>query len=101
MHQGDLDKVKGVYHINAVDEITQFEVVMSVEGISEAFLMPVLEALLAAFPFKIQCFHSDNGSKYINYQVAGLLEKLHIEFTKSRARHSNDNGLMESKNGSV
>ncbi len=101
VHQGDWDKIKGVYHINAVDEVTQFEAVMSVEGISEAFLIPVLEALLDTFPFKLQGFHSDNGSEYINYQVAGLLEKLHIEFTKSRARRSNDNGLVESKNASV
>lgn len=31
VHQGDQDGVKGVYHINAVDEITQMEVVFSVE----------------------------------------------------------------------
>jgi hypothetical protein len=33
--------------------------------------------------------------------VAALLEKMRIEQTKSRARHSNDNALAESKNGSV
>lgn len=43
VHQGDQDKVKGLYHINAVDEVTQFEVVCSVEQINEAFLIPVLE----------------------------------------------------------
>ena len=36
VHQGDLDGEKGVYHINAVDEVTQFEVVVSVEKISES-----------------------------------------------------------------
>ncbi len=46
-------------------------------------------------------FHSDNGSEYINKRVAALLEKLHIEFTKSRSRQSNDNALAESKNGAV
>ena len=30
VHQGDLDKVKGVYHINAVDEVTQMQVMVSV-----------------------------------------------------------------------
>ena len=30
-----------------------------------------------------------------------FLEKLLIEFTKSRPRHSNDNALAESKNGSI
>lgn len=90
VHQGDLDKQKGVYHINAVDEVTQFEVVCSVEKISERYLMPVLEQLLDAFPFTLLGFHSDNGSEYINKRVAELLEKLRIEFTKSRSRHSNE-----------
>jgi len=101
VHQGDWDKSKGVYHINAVDEVTQYEIIVSVQGISESFLMPALEALLDAFPFEIQGFHSDNGSEYINKRVARLLEKLNIEFTKSRARRSNDNGLVESKNAAV
>lgn len=101
VHQGDQDKEKGVYHINAVDEVTQFQVVVSVEKISENYLIPVLEELLSAFPFSIINFHSDNGSEYINRTVARLLNKLQIEMTKSRARHTNDNALVESKNGSV
>ncbi|MCP4257383.1 MAG: transposase family protein [Planctomycetes bacterium] len=101
VHQGDQDGMKGVYHINAVDEITQFEIVASVEKISERYLIPVLEQMLEAFPFVIQSFHSDNGSEYINKQVAKLLNKLLIEFTKSRARQSNDNALAESKNAAV
>lgn len=102
VHQGDLDRVKGLYHINLVDEVTQFQFVGSVERISERYLLPLLEALLEAFPFTVQGFHADNGSEYINHRVTGLLSKLHIqEFTKSRARHTNDNALVESKNGSV
>ena len=96
-HQGDLDGEKGVYHINAVDEVTQFEVVVSVERISEVYLIPALAHLLASFPFVIRGFHANNGSEYINRRVARLLEKLRIEFTKSRARHSNDNALVECK----
>jgi transposase InsO family protein len=101
VHQGDLDKIKGVYHINAVDEVTQWQVVGAVEQISEAYLIPILEAMLEQFPFRIRGFHSDNGSEFINGRVAKLLEKLLIEQTKSRPRHSNDNGLVESKNGAV
>lgn len=101
VHQGDLDGCKGVYHINAVDEVTQFEVVVSVEKISEAYLIPALKILLAAFPFKIINFHSDNGSEYVNKTVARLLKKLLIEFTKSRPRKSNDNALAEGKNAAI
>jgi transposase InsO family protein len=101
VHQGDLDGVKGVYHINAVDEMTQFEIVCAVEKISEHYLIPILEQLLEQFPFELQGFHADNGSEYINKRVARLLHKLFIEFTKSRSRHSNDNALVESKNGAI
>lgn len=101
VHQGDLDGRKGVYHINAVDEVTQFEVVVSVEKISEHYLIPALEILLASFPFNIINFHSDNGSEYVNKTVAALLGKLLIEFTKSRPRQSNDNALAEGKNAAI
>ena len=101
VHQGDLDGVKGVYHINAVDEVTQWEVVGAVAQISEAWLIPVLERMLAQFPFRILGFHTDNGSEFINHRVAALLNKLLAEQTKSRPRHSNDNGLVETKNGAV
>jgi transposase InsO family protein len=101
VHQGDQDGAKGVYYINAVDCITQWEIVACCEKISEAYLLPVIEAMLAQFPFRILGFHADNGSEYINHQVAGLLGKLNVEFTKSRPRHSNDNGLVETKNGVV
>lgn len=101
VHQGDLDGVKGLYHINAVDEVTQWQVVGATAQISEAWLMPVLEAILEQFPFRIQGFHSDNGSEFINHTVAQMLNKLWVEQTKSRPRHSNDNGLAESKNGWV
>ena len=101
VHQGDLSGYKGVYHINAVDEITQWEIVASVERISESYLVPLLETMLLQFPFITRGFHSDNGSEFVNHIVARLLNKMLIRFTKSRPRHSNDNGLVETKNGSV
>jgi transposase InsO family protein len=102
VHQGDQDGLKGLYHINAVDCVTQFEALATCERISEAFLIPVLDALLTSFPFPILGFHVDNGSEYINRHVAELLNKLLIEeFTKSRPRHSNDNALAESKSAST
>src|SRR6202030_352450 len=81
--------------------VTQWQVVGATERISEAWLKPVLEAILEQFPFRILGFHSDNGSEFINHTVAAMLNKLLIEQTKSRPRHSNDNGLVESKNGAV
>ena len=101
VHQGDRDGVQGVYHINAVDEVTQFQVLGAVAQISEAALLPILKAMLAQFPFRIYGFHSDNGSEFINHKVADMLNKLLIEQTKSRPRRCNDNALVECKNGAV
>jgi transposase InsO family protein len=103
VHQGDQPNggEKGVYHINAVDEVTQWEVAGSTPRISEAYLEPVLEHMLRQFPFRILGFHTDNGAEFINKTVAELLEKLLIEQTKSRPRQSGDNGLVEAKNGAI
>ena len=101
VHQGDLNGKKGVYHINMVDAVTQWEIVACVETISEVYLEPVLAEALGAFPFMILNFHSDNGSEFINRVIARLLNKLLIEQTKSRSGRTNDNALVEGKNGSV
>jgi transposase len=101
VHQGDPPGGKGVFHIDAVDEVTQWQIVSASARIREAWLEPVLEAMLRQFPFRILGFHSDNGSEFINRVVASMLQKLLIEQTKSRPRQSNDNGLVETKNGAV
>lgn len=101
VHQGDRDGVKGVYHINAVDCVSQWEMVACCESLSEAHLLPVLERLMAGFPFRVIGFHADNGSEYVNWAVARLLMRLKINFTRSRPRRSNDNALVETKKGAI
>jgi hypothetical protein len=101
VHQGDNEKEKGVYHINTIDEVTQFQFVGATPIISERYLLPILEKLIDFYPFKIVEFHSDNGSEFINHVVCNLLNKLLIRLTKSRARKTNDNALVEGKNGST
>jgi hypothetical protein len=73
VHQGDFDGIKGVYHINAVDELTQMQLIVCVERISEHFLLPALELLLERFPFEILGFHCDNvlsskASRFASYE---------------------------------
>lgn len=101
VHQGDWDGHKGVYHLNSVDAVTQWEVVGCTSKISEAYLIPVFTAMLAQHPVCILGLHFDNGSEFINHKMRELLEKLAVEFTKSRALHSSDNALVEGKNGAV
>ncbi len=74
----------------------------TVRAISERCLVPVLEELIEACPLKVRGFDADNGSEYINHRVVEMLKGLHVpEFIKSRPRRSNDNALVESRNGNV
>ncbi len=101
VHQGDQGKEKGVYYINSVDEVTQWQIVLCTEKISEAYLMPIVEMLLDQYPFKIIEFHTDNGSEYINHWLVKLLNKMLIKLTKNRSRKTTDNALAESKNNAI
>ena len=101
VHQGNHDGQAGLYHINAVDTVTQWQVLGGVETISERHLIPVLEAMLHQFAFRIRGFHCDKGSEFLNHSVARLLNKLLIEFTKSRLCRTTGNALVEGNDGAV
>lgn len=101
VHQGDCNGKKGVYHLNTVDEVTQWEIPVAVENLQEASVEPALDEAFVLFPFTIRNFHSDNGGEYINDVVHDLVSRWGAKQTKSRPRHSNDNGLVETKNGAV
>ena len=61
-----------------MDEITQREIIFIIRG-----------------------FHFDKNSESVNHAVAQLLNKLLIRFTRSRLKHTDDNGLVETKNGTM
>jgi len=99
--QGDHDGIRGPYYINAVDCVTQWQVVATDHPLSEACMLPVIKQMLDQLPFKIVGFHADNASEYVNHRVAKMLDKLKVEFTRSRHRHSNDNGLAMARSTSA
>jgi len=102
VHQGGNGKNgTGIYHLNLVDEVTQWEVVVSVASLHEKHVLPALKLALALFPFVIREFHADNGSEFINAHVANLLTTLHATLSKSRPRKHNDNALVEGKNAHI
>ncbi len=56
------------------------------QTIAENHLLPVIEQMLAQFPFEMLGLHADNGSEHENHRVAQMLDKLRVEFTRSRPR---------------
>jgi hypothetical protein len=78
-------------------------------GRGQQLFVRLLQLVLTLFAFAARRprdlqhpqLHADNGSEYINYMVARLLEELLVEFTKSRANRSQDNALVEGKNRAI
>lgn len=102
VHQGDHeDGRKGVYHINLIDEVTQFEYIVTVACLNSQEIKKALERAFKMFPFTIKGFHSDNGTEYVNEDISQALLQCLIDFTRSRSGKSNDNALVEGKNGSI
>jgi len=90
-----------IYYLNAVDELTQWEVVVCLPRLTTDYLKQAVPLLLIGFPFVLFNFHSDKGGEFMNQSVALFLTEETINQTKSRAYHCNDNALVETKNGSV
>jgi len=90
-----------VYHINNVDEVTQWEIPVAVETIQEACVEPALDEAFLLFPFIVKNFTVTTVENFINYKVQQFLRRWKSNQTKSRPRHSNDNGLAETKNGAI
>jgi hypothetical protein len=78
VHQGIHDGRAGLFHINAVDTVTQWRVIGFVETICERDLIPVLQVMLYQYPFRILEFHCDNGSEFLNHRVSQMLNKLPV-----------------------
>jgi len=53
------------------------------------------------FPFPLRVFDSDNGSEFINHEVAAWLQQHDIGQTRSRPYQKNDQATVESKNNHV
>lgn len=60
-----------------------------------------VDQLTASFPFPVRTFDSDNGSEFINHQVAVWLQGRDIAQPRSRPYHKNDQATVESKNNHV
>ena len=100
-HSGNSEQGEFVHSLNVTDIHSTWVESRAVMGKGQAGVLEAMKAIEQALPFKLLGIDSDNGSEFINETVSGILQDLLIEQTKSRARKSNDNGLVESKNGAV
>ena len=74
MHQGDQDGAKGVYHINAVDEVTHWQVVGAVAQIGEAWLITVLERMSERRRQKCRAMDAEENQRQVSLRAPPPLE---------------------------
>ena len=67
----------------------------------QSLVLAGLEAIRRQLPFPILGIDSDNDGAFINETLLEWTTQQGIEFTRSRAYRSNDQGYIEQKNGAV
>lgn len=73
----------------------------SIRNNASKWILKTVGELREAFPFPVTGFDSDNGSEFINHDVANWLLAEDIAFTRSRPYKKNDQATVESKNNHV
>ena len=100
MHQGNLDKVKGVYRINAVYKVTQCQFTGCMERVSVRYPLVVLDCPPAFFPLSREA--STPATAPRTSTTTALLVKLCVEeFAKSHRWQCNYEASAASNTASV
>ena len=74
---------------------------ISIRNNARTWIIGAIAALQDRFPFPMALFASDNGSEFINHDVAAWLQARDIDQTRSRPYKKNDQATVESKNNHV
>ena len=73
----------------------------SIRNNASKWILSAVSDLQERFPFPLVVFDSDNGSEFINHDVANWLQARDIAQTRSRPYRKNDQATVESKNNHV
>lgn len=87
--------------LTLTDMVTGWTENASIRNNASRWITQAVEDLQGSFPFPLVSFDSDNGSEFINHDVAGWLQARDIEQTRSRPYRKNDQATVESKNNHV
>jgi len=75
--------------------------VRALKNKAQKWTMEAAEDIHKTFPVPIRGIDSDCGGEFINLYFKKFCDGRRINFTRGRARHSNDNCYVEQKNGDV
>jgi len=87
--------------LTMTDLVTGWTENTSIRNNASKWIVHAVTDLQGMFPFPLLVFDSDNGSEFINHDVADWLQQRDIEQTRSRPYKKNDQASVESKNNHV
>jgi hypothetical protein len=87
--------------LTMTDLVTGWTENASIRNNASKWIVQAVGDLQGMFPFPLRVFDSDNGSEFINHEVADWLQERDIEQTRSRPYKKNDQATVESKNNHV
>lgn len=87
--------------LTMTDLVTGWTENASIRNNASKWIVQAVAELQDMFPFPLVVFDSDNGSEFINHDVADWLQARDIAQTRSRPYKKNDQATVESKNNHV
>lgn len=87
--------------VTMTDLVTGWTENCAIRNNASVWIVQAVEELQQRFPFPMLVFDSDNGSEFINHDVADWLQAHDVAQTRSRPYQKNDQAHVESKNNHV
>jgi hypothetical protein len=84
--------------LTVTDICDQWTVNIALKNKAQRWVKEAMDNTRLYFPVPLKGIDSDNGSEFINKTLQAWCEKYHINFTRSRSYHKNDNCYVEQKN---
>ena len=97
-HSGEAAVGTFLYTLSAVDLSTGWTERIPILGKGQRGVVAALDRMRQQLPFRLRGLHPDTGSEFINHHLLGYCQSHHIELSRSRPYHKNDNAHVEQKN---
>jgi len=103
VHSGQDSSGEFIHTIQIVDVATGWSEIAAVYGRSYKVMQDGFQTILARLPFPIRELHPDNGAEFFNRHLLRFWQQeiVHLELSRSRPYHKNDNRFVEENNHSL
>ena len=99
-HCGHTDSGEFCLTLSATDVYSGWIELRPLLNKAHKWVLQELPGIKSSLPFPLLGIDSDNGSEFINSALLQWCRREHIQFTRARPYHKNDNCFVEQKNSS-